>query len=160
MPNIVVSSRNVVISIVLAMAAIVAVASFAGRYRPPRQDPTPNLFVMLKESKGEQTTLVAQGYNWRPGSSIELKVFAEPRRENGEVVSGGWRVVGNNVTADNIGFFGYDSSSAPVFTVSRICGSPPDWLANPFLMARDKANPEIWRLWSLEKSFWFNFKPC
>jgi hypothetical protein len=117
----------------------------------------PNLFVAVSGDRRE-STFVPQGYGWVKGSRIEILVLAEPQVSDNEITaSGSWRSLGF-VTADPIGMFGFNSGAFRS-VVRRICGFPPEWMAQPLFLARD-ANTGTFKFYSGNKVDWFSFAPC
>lgn len=115
-------------------------------------------FQVAAYGDARQARLVPQGHDWAPGSVVEIKIWGEPQRVRGEIVTNGaWRTV-STLAADGAGMFGY-TPGAVTISVPRTCGAPPEWLARPQVLARDTGTG-LFRLTTVEASHWFNYQPC
>ncbi|HEX4952658.1 MAG TPA: hypothetical protein VF017_04590 [Thermoanaerobaculia bacterium] len=120
----------------------------------PALEPNPGFFVM-KSGTDKLHTFSPQGWGWPPNHRIDLKVFLEPRRENGELVTKD-AVIGT-VPVDNDTMFGFNGRTD--HNVPKLCGSPPPGFPKALFMARDPITG-VRKWYSVEAYEYFTNTPC
>lgn len=138
----------------LACASALWLVGLAG-CQPTSNDDKDAEFFVASNGQGGVNGYTVQGWGWKPGDTVEVKIWHEPDGPGSAL--GEWKKL-FDAKVDSTSLFGF-SGSATFYPVRRwICGNPEN---GQFLLAMVKSTTtNRIRMRQVPVDIYFTFQPC